>query len=750
MRARPLAVATLVAAAIACDEPSTAPSESPRPSRPSAPSASLAATAPQTDGRTPFQRSLMGAIAERQAQGLPVPAQTSFEYAEVAPTGLAAAGGGGGTTIVARTVLKFDNPAQAGMAEWPALVVSGDVPAGAHGYVHAGDYTEKVKEQIAQQYPDAWTNVSYESGPRTYTFAETLSVATPEQATELMKVQLQELGAVTTTDQLLLGFTVLGPNLDYSIAYGVDICVFWWFGCVAEVELVDFWAGFKLDWTIGTRLPMAMSLTSAAALTEGASVPLTSAASGEDWMGSDYEAVGVAAENGNEFVLRFVFKTGVFLEVAGADVVNEGIDVNLDQASSFATPLGPGAMLDLPTFNVSVWGVDVGVAQADVGVALTPQVGSDHFTADWLASAEGLGSGSATYSSAGQGVSLGTLSALDGPGDAAVQLSGFRYYFNQFGLDLGLYFYLSVLGYGSTWTIPVTNFDLGGVTGGLYVGPHSGTASTLELRIPIANVAPAVTIDRTGTVPINGIPTWLAQPGQHLTFTGEATDPGRDDLTLTWDWDDGPPAPDHSTTYPVPHVVSENRAHAFTGACLYSVGLSAVDDDGATGEDRVPVIVTGGAGAPARLEGYWQHQFSGNGATDFSAAELSCYLDVVAHMSALFGEQRPVLTVAQAHDVLFMGQNGGDPREQLDRELLVAWLNFAAGGIGYSALVDQNGDGVGDTPYGLAMAAIESARLDPVSTDRKIRALTSVVHRINVNAVTWAARGSVENRAAPK
>jgi hypothetical protein len=141
-------------------------------------------------------------------------------------------------------------------------------------------------------------------------------------------------------------------------------------------------------------------------------------------------------------------------------------------------------MIDLPVFNVSIWGFDAGVAEADIGVALTPLVGSDRFTADWLASSEASGSGSATYTTSGQNVSLGTVAAVDGPGNAALQLSGFRYYFSQFGLDLGIYFYLDVLGYGSTWTIPITDFDLGGLMGGLFVGPHSGTASTLEHARP--------------------------------------------------------------------------------------------------------------------------------------------------------------------------------------------------------------------------------------------------------------------------
>lgn len=730
---RTIAAAALILAA--CDRNPVAPPVA----TPSAPltvlTSGLSASLTQSDERTPFQRSLIKAIAERAAQGQPVPAQATYEYSEVTPMGIARATGEA-PTIVARTILKFDNAEQAGLTQWPALVVSGAVPAGARGYVKAGDYTASVKDQIAQQYPDAWTSVSFETGPRTYTFAETLKVATTAQPA--MDVQLQSLDAVTSSDRLLLGFTVLGPDLDYSIAYGLDICVFWFFGCVAEVELVDFWAGFQLDWTIATRLPMAMSVTAPAAVTEGTTVPLTSVATGEDWSAADYAAAGVSPEDGNEFVLRFIFRTGVFLEVFGADVVDLGIDVNLDRAASFATPLGSGQMLALPQFDVSVWGFDVAVAAADVGIALTPLVGSDRYTADWLVSGEGGGSGSATYANSGQGVQLGTMSALDGPGQMNVNLSGFRYYFNQFGLDLGLSFYLSVLGYGSTWTIPITQFDLGGITGGLYVGPHSGTPGELGLPIPIANVPPTVVLARSGTVPVQGQPTWIAAAGQELHFTGVASDPGRDDLTLTWNWNDGSTVP--GTTYPVPHEVSETRTHQFASACLYAVGLRAVDDDQAFGEDRVPVVVTGGGQRGARLDGYWQHQLGRQGNTDFSDAELACYLSVVAHMSAVFGEEVDVASLPQAYHVLFMGQNGGDVRAHLDRQLLVAWLNFAAGAVGYDELVDLEGDGVGDTPFGQAMATVERARLNPATTERALRAFATVAHQFNVAAVSHGSR----------
>ena len=733
MRVRFSTAAALAIIAVACDRPATAPNDSQQPSA-LPPSASLTSQLSQADQRTPFQRSVIQTIAERQAQGLPVPT-ASYEYQEVAPAGIVAAQQGE-RTIVARTVIAFENVAQAGLDEWPALVVSGDLPPGVQGTIHPGDYTQFAKDQISKQYPDAWSGVSYEAGPRTYTVAETLSVSGARQPDELMKVDLQGLASVAATDQVLLGFTLNGPGIDYHVDFGVDICIIWFFGCQVEVELVDFWAGFVLDWTIATRLPMAMSVTSPTTLKEGGTYPLTSTATGRDWGIPDFEAVGVNAENGNEFVLKFEFGAGVFLTVAGYDAVNIGVQpMSLDRTASFATPLGPGQMLTLPTLNVPIWGFDAAVADASIGLLLTPTAGSDRYTADWLATGEGSGSGTATYTTSGAAVPLGTVAAVDGPGSAGVQLSGFRYYFSQFYLDLGIEFTFHVLSWGNAYPLSVTDFDLSSVLGKLYVEPHSGTAGVIALEIPIENVAPTVTLARSGAatiIPVHGALTSLARPGDVLEFTGAASDPGRDDITLRWDWNDGAPAPDHSTTYPVPYHVTERRTHAFDAACLYSVELAAVDDDAAVGADHVPVVVTGARGTRPRLDGYWQHQFAGNGHSDLSAAELACYLGIVTHMSTLFGDQRPMETAAEAHDVLFLKQNGGVAREQLDRQLLVAWLNFAAGAIGYDDLVDQNGDGKVDTPFGQAMAAIEAARLNSQTTEKEIQKLAAVVHAMSV------------------
>ena len=62
-------------------------------------------------------------------------------------------------------------------------------------------------------------------------------------------------------------------------------------------------------------------------------------------------------------------------------------------------------------------------------------------------------------------------------------------------------------------------------------------------------------------------------------------------------------------------------------------------------------------------------------------------------------------------------------------QLLAAWLNFANGSIEHNRLVDTNGDKVPDTPFLAAIAAAESVRLDPASTQEQLDRQKLIVER---------------------
>ena len=287
--------------------------------------------------------------------------------------------------------------------------------------------------------------------------------------------------------------------------------------------------------------------------------------------------------------------------------------------------------------------------------------------------------------------------------------------------------------YGDNGLFPIT----------VSVTDDDGGTGSDDFDLTVNNVDPTAEIDESNAILVNGTPTFIAHAGEPVDFKGRSTDPGSDDLYLSWDWDDGPPSPDVTTIYLVnppnpdpfpspsvqPRDVTDEQTHAFGEACLYEIGFLADDDDAGHGEDQATVIITGNADK-ARSEGYWQHQYSRKGKTDFDDETLECYLAIVNYMSTVFSETRDASSIQKAYDVLFLKQNQGSAREQLDRELLTVWLNFANGAIDYTELLDTDRDGSGDTSFADVMAAAEAVRLDPNASDEQLREWTNIVHHV--------------------
>jgi len=288
-----------------------------------------------------------------------------------------------------------------------------------------------------------------------------------------------------------------------------------------------------------------------------------------------------------------------------------------------------------------------------------------------------------------------------------------------------------IYGDNGEFTVTVCGFD-------------DDTSICTSIIVAVNNVDPTSEIDETGTISVNGTSTFLAHAGEEIDFRGRSTDPGSDDLTLSWDWDDGALSPDVTTVYLVnppnpdpfpspsiqPRDVTDIQPHTFGDACLYDISFSALDDDGGTSTDQAKVLITGNADK-TRSEGYWQHQFARVGATDFTNEELECYLLIVNYASTVFSEARDASTIQAAHDVLFLRQNQGSEAEQLDRELITIWLNLANGALDYNQLVDTNKDGVADTELWAVIATAESVRLNPAAIDKELREQTQILHLID-------------------
>jgi hypothetical protein len=173
-----------------------------------------------------------------------------------------------------------------------------------------------------------------------------------------------------------------------------------------------------------------------------------------------------------------------------------------------------------------------------------------------------------------------------------------------------------------------------------------------------------------------------------------------------------------------------------------------MDEEGTAypSEKTTVALVTGDA-TMARFEGFWQHQMKGNGATAYDPGTLSCYLAVAGELSAVFGEHRDAATPGDAYDVLFLQQNGGSALEQLDRELLVAWLNVAAGGLRWDQGVDLNHDGIPDATCMDVLHHAESVRCDPSATEAECLEQARIVH--TMKAMMPGGPGTPESQIVP-
>lgn len=269
-------------------------------------------------------------------------------------------------------------------------------------------------------------------------------------------------------------------------------------------------------------------------------------------------------------------------------------------------------------------------------------------------------------------------------------------------------------------------------------------ATCAPLALSIRNVDPTAEIDRAGSVLVDGTPTFITQAGQPLDFAGRSVDPGSDDLTLSWDWDDGLPAPDAMTLSPVnppgpdpfpspsiqPRDVTDLQSHAFSQACFYEIGFRSQDDDGGLALDTAKVIIVGTA-RKTRSSGYWKRQYDVPSKSDFDATTLQCYLDIAAYMSQVFNEVRDASGFDKATTILAEPRTG-NVLDSLDRQLLAVWLNFANGAVALNDLVDTNGDRVLDDTFGDAVDKAEAVRLNPGSSRSEIERQKNIIERINL------------------
>jgi len=301
--------------------------------------------------------------------------------------------------------------------------------------------------------------------------------------------------------------------------------------------------------------------------------------------------------------------------------------------------------------------------------------------------------------------------------------------------------------------------DTGDVTGSRQYGDNGlftvsisvidddGGVGAAFFGLTVNNIDPTAEIDESEAVDACGQPTFIVHAGEELDFSGRSTDPGSDDLFLSWDWDDGPPSPDVTTDYlvnnpvpgpdplPSPQVdprdVIDMKTHVFGTACYYNVLFLADDDDSGHGEDDTDVVIVGNAEL-IRSAGYWYKNYRRVGRRFFTDEELQCFLDIVGHMSSVFSEETDASDLDAAEEALDPSQSKGEIRVQFDRQLLAVWLNFANGAIEYDEEVDTDFDGIADTELLTFLCEVEAARLDPTTSDSDLEELKDLLEAINL------------------
>ena len=277
------------------------------------------------------------------------------------------------------------------------------------------------------------------------------------------------------------------------------------------------------------------------------------------------------------------------------------------------------------------------------------------------------------------------------------------------------------------------------------VSDDDGASDSASTGVTVNNLDPTAAIDESGTILINGVPTIIASAGSPVSLSGRSTDPGSDDLTLTWDWDDGPPSPDVTTLSlhapptadadPSPdgaaRDVTDPQTNTFGDACFYDVVFAAADDDGGDASDDIAVVIVGNF-TDSRSHGYFKTEL--RRLKDHTAAGAQCLLDIAGFMSQVFHEKRDASTPAKAIAV-FDKSGSSLAIDIFDVQLLAAWMNFADGRVALTDLVDTNFDLVPDTTFASLVSQAEAVRLNPASTRTQILAQKARLESFNVSGI---------------
>ncbi len=445
-------------------------------------------------GKTPLQHALKAAIDKRNQSGSPVPSSVIYDYHVVAkPNQPNTAGISEGNIIItATTILQFNHPNQAGLGKWPDPVIADALPPTATGFSAPGNYTNSVQNFLTQKLPGIWDKYEFGYEPRKYTFRETYKITYSDKPTQTRLLNPITNSNLSTVEEIVFGFTEAGPGIDYIFEEEWEECFLGICVTVAEVK-----AGLELDWDIGLRLPVEVSLVTPASMIIGPSYMLTSTINSLDWSAAQYQQAGLEPVEGNEFVLRYVIFLGVRAEIIGIDVVDWAIDAEYDASASFTTPFGPGTSFPLPSLELSPdetgleWDIIPSVLAMGLGLIIHPSLSHGEITAVWQAvpGSDATGSGVIAYIDPQTPTIFGPVTAGDFSPDtsqAHIRLAEFQYGLDEFLLELGGFLEFELFGFDvETSSFDIADFNLDDISDGAWLDVHDGTKETVEGMIEV-------------------------------------------------------------------------------------------------------------------------------------------------------------------------------------------------------------------------------------------------------------------------
>ena len=269
-----------------------------------------------------------------------------------------------------------------------------------------------------------------------------------------------------------------------------------------------------------------------------------------------------------------------------------------------------------------------------------------------------------------------------------------------------------------------------------------GDSDTQTVDILVSNVDPTLTLDHTGSIEFAGGEAFIGRNGVEQSHDASATDPGSDDLTF--DWSFSPDATTQSTTYlngtgpdaqpspdgTYPTSASDTGSVNFSAAGIYTVDVTVTDDDGGSDNDSLAKLVVDNRDC-TRSQGFWSHQFRPNGKHHVDDATLLVYLAMIEFASPAFSEVADISTLAAAADIMTYG--GPDKRAKATKQALAAWLNWASGAIGWTELIDTDGDNVADTPFNAVIAAVDAVILDGGASNGDLNGAKDLAEAVNLH-----------------